>query len=166
MLFLPALFSRTQVFFIMPTHLAVAIVAQNTQDALAQARSLPAAVTLVEYRLDSMAQVDVAALAAQTPLPAIFTCRPVGQGGQFSGSEAERHHILHQALSTRHWVDVELDALPTLRPHIRQPKRVIGSHHDFTGMFTQWAELEAQIRARGAGIAKLVGMATDRKSVV
>ncbi len=150
----------------MPTHLAVAIVARHATDALAQARALPAQVTLVEYRLDMMQQVDVPRLAAETPLPAIFTCRPVAQGGQFSGSEAERRHILQQALATPHLVDVELDTLPALHPFIRHPQQVIGSQHDFAGMLKDWETLEKQMRTRGAGIAKLVGMAATVDDVL
>ncbi len=150
----------------MPTHLAVAIVATDTGDALAQARSLPLAVTLVEYRLDMMAAVDVAALTKQTPLPAIFTCRPISQGGRFDGPEADRRMILKQALSTGHLVDVELDALPALAPFIDHPARVIGSHHHFEGMLGDWGDLSERIRASGAGIVKLVGMAASEADVL
>ncbi len=144
----------------MTTHLAVAIVADTPAQALEQARSLPDAVSLVEYRLDMMTAPDVALLASQTPVPAIFTCRPRAQGGHFSGSENERRQLLRQALATGHVVDIEMDTLAALAGDIRQPERVIGSWHDFQGMPQDWAGLEKDIRALGAGIAKLVGLAS------
>ncbi len=145
----------------MSAHLAVAIVASDAADALAQARSLPSDVTLVEYRLDMMTTIDVQALAEQTPLPAIFTCRPVSQGGGFDGPETERRVILKQALTAGGVVDIEMEALPALAPFIVDPARVIGSHHDFGGMLRGWGELSRRIRDLGAGVAKLVGMAAS-----
>lgn len=143
----------------MSAHLAVAIVAATSSDALAQARSLPAAVSLVEYRLDSMDEVDVARLAHQSPIPAILTCRPQTQGGHFAGSERERLTILRQALATNALVDIEMTTLPALADAITRPQRIIGSHHDFSGMLGDWNSLEEHIGAMGAGIIKLVGMA-------
>lgn len=150
----------------MSTHLAVAIVADHTADALDKSRSLPPAVTLVEYRLDKMSEINIEALAAQTPIPAIFTCRPPSQGGDFGGAEKERRQILKRALGTKHWVDIEMAALPALADFISDPARVIGSQHDFRGMLGDWASLSARIHAMGAGIVKLVGMAATETDVL
>jgi len=150
----------------MSTRLAVAIVAADTADALAQARALPPSVTLVEYRLDMMAEADVALLAEQTPVPAIFTCRPRSQGGRFDGSETERRSILKQALATGHLVDIEMETLPELADSISDPARVIGSQHDFGGMLGDWGSWGQHILARGAGIVKLVGMAASTDEVL
>lgn len=143
----------------MPTHLAVSIVADNPQDAVEQAASLPADVTLVEYRLDFMARVDVAYLARRSPRPAIFTCRPPREGGHFQGSERERLALLAQAAATEHWVDVEMDSLASLRRMGVSSSRIIGSHHDFQGMVGDWWSLGVRMRALGASVVKLVGMA-------
>ncbi len=150
----------------MSTHLAVAIVADTPARALELAHSLPQGVSLVEYRLDFMDRVDVARLAEQSPLPAIFTCRSQTQGGRFRGSERERREILRQALETRHLVDIEMDTLAAMRPFIHDPARVIGSWHDFEGMLRDWGALDVRIRARGAGIVKLVGMAASEDDVL
>jgi len=150
----------------MSAHLAVAIVAETPLQALELARTLPPAVSLIEYRLDMMKKVDVALLAAQTPLPAIFTCRPESQGGRFAGSEAERLRILREALKTGHLVDVEMETLPLLADAISAPARVIGSQHDFEGMLGDWSALEMRIRALGPGVIKLVGMARDENDVL
>ncbi|RUA16719.1 MAG: hypothetical protein DSY55_03560 [Clostridia bacterium] len=148
------------------THLTVAIAADNADKALALARTLPPQVSLVEYRLDIMATVDIPLLAARTPVPAIFTCRPRSQGGHFSGPETERRAILREALATSHYVDIEMETLPHLANAIRIPGRVIGSHHNFSGMLHHWEDLAQRIRALGAGIVKLVGMATSERDAL
>ena len=149
----------------MPAHLAVAIVADDPRQALEQARSLPDAVTLVEYRLDLMDEVDVPFLAEQSPIPAIFTCRRRDQGGGCTGDESERLAILKQALATNHLVDIEMDTLPQLTPSHRTG-RVIGSWHDFRGMLGDWGSLGMRIHEMGADIPKLVGMAADEDDVL
>ena len=149
----------------MSTRLAVAIVADSPSEALEQARALPAAVTLVEYRLDLMTDIDVPLLARRTPIPAILTCRRRDQGGGFGGSEIERLEILKQALATRHIVDMEMDTLPQLAS-IRRIGKVIGSWHDFQGMLGDWGSLGLRIHAMGADILKLVGMAADEDDVL
>ena len=45
---------------------------------------------LVELRLDSVADPDVAAALAGPDVPVIVTCRPEWEGGAFKDSEAER----------------------------------------------------------------------------
>jgi len=150
----------------MSAHLAVAIVADTPDQALELVRSLPHGVSLVEYRLDFMNRVDVDRLARRSRLPAIFTCRPQTQGGRFRGSERERQDILRQALKTNHLVDIEMDALPAMRPFIHDPVRVIGSWHDFGGMLGDWGALSTRIRGLGAGVAKLVGMAATEDDVL
>ncbi|HHB89932.1 MAG TPA: type I 3-dehydroquinate dehydratase [Anaerolineae bacterium] len=147
------------------THLAVSIVARDATEALEKAATLPAEVTLVEYRLDKMARVDVPRLARETPLPAIFTCRPSWEGGDFQGSEEARLGILQEALGTAHWVDVELKTLEE-HPHLARMGRVIASQHDFAGMLGDWDALEARARALGARVVKLVGMAQSPDDVL
>ena len=150
----------------MSTHLAVAIVAEDTSHALRLARGLPPHVSQVEYRLDMMASPDVALLAARTPRPAIFTCRSVSQGGRFEGPESERRKILRQALATDHFVDIEMDTMAALRADIRNPHRVIVSWHDFTGMPGNWNEMGRKMRTLGAGVAKLVGTARSERDAL
>ena len=145
----------------MSAHLAVAIVAETPARALELARTLPPAVSLVEYRLDMMRSPDVALLAAQTPVPAIFTSRPKSQGGGFEGTEVERLRILRQGLETGHLVDIEMETLPLLADAIHDSGRIIGSQHDFGGMLGDWAALEMKMRGLGAGVVKLVGMARN-----
>ncbi|NOX61476.1 MAG: type I 3-dehydroquinate dehydratase [Chloroflexi bacterium] len=144
----------------MPTHLAVAIAATDTEAALEQAQQASAFATLVEYRLDLMDDFDLHKLIHNSPLPAIITCRWSEEGGRFPGSEQERRDILRQALVLgAAFVDIEAEALAELAPLAGPQMRIIGSHHDFQGMMGDWAATEIKLRARGAHIVKLVGMA-------
>ncbi len=147
-------------------HLAVAIVASDPAEALDKARDLPSEVTLAEFRLDWMTRVDVPRLARETPIPAIFTCRPSWEGGHFQGSERERLEILRQALQTSHWVDIELTTWEK-HPSLREARaRIILSKHDFQGMLRDWPGWERRMRHLGAGVAKLVGMAHEVRDVL
>ncbi len=66
---------------------------------------------LVELRLDSVADPDVAAALADRKSPVIVTCRPEWEGGAFKDSEAERRRILECALQQgAEYVDVESKA--------------------------------------------------------
>ncbi len=147
-------------------HLAVATAAGDTTDALAMAAECAAAgATLVEFRLDLMTDFNLARLLASSPLPAIVTCRPTYQGGQFSGSETERRAILQQAAGLgAPFIDVEAEALPLVAGQPRT--RLIGSYHDFETMFADWEGLGRQIAAAGADIIKLVGWAANTDDVL
>ena len=140
-------------------HLAVAIAAADTANALAQAHAIKHVATLVEYRLDLMGDFDLTQLLAESPLPPIITCRHPAQGGHFAGSERERQQVLHRAIALgAPFVDVEWETLPAFRDaHPRT--RIIGSHHDFQGMLDDWASTGLRIRRAGADIVKLVGAA-------
>ena len=66
---------------------------------------------LVELRLDSVADPDVAAALAGRTTPVIVTCRPEWEGGAFKDSEDERRRILECALQQgAEYVDVEFKA--------------------------------------------------------
>ncbi len=142
------------------THLAVAIAAPDTTSALGTARELASVATLVEYRLDLMADFDLAQLVARSPLPAIMTCRSPAEGGRFGGSERERRSLLQEAIALgAPLVDVEAGLLPELAAMPGRRTRLIGSRHDFSGMLGDWASAGLRLRAMGADIVKLVGTA-------
>ncbi len=155
-----------------PARLAIAIAAADTAAAMAMAQAAVGLADLVEYRLDGMGDFHLPALIAGSPLPAIITCRSRAQGGAFSGAEGERRRILAEAIALgAAFVDVEAEALPTLafsattalpRPHTR----LIGSQHDFAGMMGDWASAGLRLRALGADIVKLVGMARTADDVL
>ncbi len=149
------------------TQLAVAIGAADTTSALAQAHALEDIATLVEYRLDLMGDFELPRLLAESPVPAIITCRHPAQGGRFTGSEQERQQVLHHAIALgAPFVDVEWETLPAFSetPHPRT--RLIGSHHDFRGMLGDWASIGLRIRKAGADIVKLVGTAQQSDDIL
>src|SRR3979490_3540246 len=53
---------------------------------------------LVDLRLDSVSDPDVAGALAGRRRPVIVTCRPTWEGGRFAGSEEERKKLLAEAL--------------------------------------------------------------------
>ena len=149
------------------TYLAVPIAACDTAAALAQARAVADVATLVEYRLDLMADFDLATLLAASPLPAIITCRASDQGGDFRGTESERRHVLREAIHLAAlFVDVEAEALPELASLPRGRTRLIGSLHNFDGMPGDWASAGWRLRAMGADIIKLAGTAQRADDVL
>src|ERR1700682_2216400 len=52
---------------------------------------------MVELRLDSVSDPNVAGALAGRRRPVIVTCRPTWEGGRFAGSEDERRRILADA---------------------------------------------------------------------
>ncbi len=90
---------------------------------------------MVELRLDTVADIDVAGALAGRRLPAIVTCRPVWEGGFFRGSERERHRILAEAMSAgADYVDIEWAAgFDDLLTESRAGAVVL-SMHDFDGV--------------------------------
>ena len=149
------------------THLAVVIAAPDTPAALALAERHVGVATLVEYRLDLMADFDLVRLVEHSPLPAIITCRPPEEGGGFCGPERERRSLLREAIALdAAWVDVEAGALPELAALPRRRTRLIGSRHDFVGMLGDWASDGLRLRASGADVVKLVGSAHHTDDVL
>jgi 3-dehydroquinate dehydratase type I len=148
-------------------HLAVAVTAADGETALAQAAAVAPLATLVEYRLDGMTAFDLERLLAATPLPAIITCRSRREGGHFAGSEAERRALLHEAVTLgAAFVDAEATVLPELAARPHPHTCLIGSRHDFAGMLGDWATAGRHLRAQGADIVKLAGMAAHPDDVL
>src|SRR5207247_5483550 len=88
----------------------VSIVGPSMQEALAQVvGSLPFA-DMLEFRLDLITKPHIASLLSSARKPAIATCRPVWEGGNFRGSEHERIGVLElTSVFGVRYVDVELN---------------------------------------------------------
>ena len=90
--------------------LAVTVTATTTAELREKRDAVPDA-DLIELRLDSVADPNVAGALAARRRPVIVTCRPVREGGQFKGSEEERRRILADAISLgAEYVDIEWQA--------------------------------------------------------
>jgi 3-dehydroquinate dehydratase/shikimate dehydrogenase len=115
---------------------------------------------LVELRLDSVADIDVAGALGDRRLPVIVTCRPTWEGGRFSGSEEERRRILADALAQgAEYVDIEWrakfdDLLARTEGH-----RIVLSSHDFDGLPDDLTAQVRAMRATGAGVVKIAANA-------
>jgi len=110
---------------------------------------------LIELRLDSVSDPDVAGALEGRRLPVIVTCRPEWEGGGFRGSEDERRRLLGDALrSDAEYVDIESRARfdDLVASHGR---RVVLSYHDFAGVPDDLRGLVQAMRATGARVAKI-----------
>ena len=111
---------------------------------------------IVELRLDFAGAPDVAGVLAGRRRPAIVTCRPIWEGGQFEGDEEDRRRLLAEALRLgADFVDVEWRA--GFDDLIRQDQghHVIVSSHDFEAMPRDLAARYRAMRATGAAVVKI-----------
>jgi 3-dehydroquinate dehydratase/shikimate dehydrogenase len=116
---------------------------------------------LVEVRLDSVRDPDVAAALADRRRPVLVTCRPVWEGGAFSGSEEERKRILREALiAGADYVDIEARAGLDDLIGITGGRRIVLSVHDFEGVPGDLDDRVRAMRATGAEIVKIAVTAT------
>jgi 3-dehydroquinate dehydratase/shikimate dehydrogenase len=121
---------------------------------------------LVELRLDGVADADVEGALGGRRLPAVVTCRPVWEGGQFDGPEHDRCRMLARALALgAEHVDVEWRALRGAHAQAfeallaRDPRRVLLSAHDFAGVPADLVDQVRDMRSAGAGSIKVAVMA-------
>lgn len=117
---------------------------------------------LVELRLDTVADPDVAGALHGRRCPVILTCRSAREGGQFRGSEDERRRILLDAArSDADYVDVEWQARFADVTAVRRGRGSILSMHDFSGVPADLTARVAAMTRRGAEIVK-VAVAVSR----
>lgn len=115
---------------------------------------------MVELRLDTVRDPDVSAALAGRHLPVILTCRPMWEGGHFTGSEEERRRILAEAIALgADLVDVEWRANFTDLLAATGGRRIVLSHHEFSGVPADLAARLAAMRATGAEFVKVAVMA-------
>lgn len=111
---------------------------------------------IVELRLDTVADPSAAAALAGRKKPVIVTCRHQSQGGQFTGSEEERRALLSEALSLgAEYVDLEWRESCANLMEMTGGRRVVLSHHDFTGIPADLEALSREMLASGAEVVKL-----------
>ena len=117
-------------------------------------------VDMIELRLDSVADPDVAGALRDRRCPAIVTCRPTWEGGRFAGSEEERRRLLAEAIvGGAEYVDVEWSAGFHELFDQSTRHRIVLSTHDFEAMPADLVERRRAMRATGAGVIKIAGRA-------
>ena len=110
----------------------------------------------VECRLDHLqpppAPADAAAIVGACDLDVIATCRPVREGGKFTGPESDRLAILQAASEAgARYIDVEADVPPDERPD----GAIISSRHDFDSCPDDLDDLAAGLDASDAAVNKI-----------
>ena len=101
---------------------------RRTTAELRRQRDAVADADLVELRLDSVSDPDVAGALAGRRRPVIVTCRPTWEGGGFKGSEEERKRILDRGARARRGVRrrrVARALRRSHRPHRRPAHRAL-----------------------------------------
>ncbi|MEN8135442.1 MAG: type I 3-dehydroquinate dehydratase [Thermodesulfobacteriota bacterium] len=154
--------------------ICVSVAESDAGRALAVAAGAVAQAAVVEIRLDAMDRPLIAPFVEKVDVPLIFTCRPVWEGGSFTGTEEERFALLEEAVrSGAAYVDVELRADEKLRQHLLAVAReyqvqVIISWHDFKSTASAQALqsiFQEQYRS-GADIGKIVTTARNFQDVL
>ncbi|MFI5178811.1 MAG: shikimate dehydrogenase [Vicinamibacterales bacterium] len=135
--------------------LCVTVSAPTTAD-LRRQRDEATDADLVELRLDSVADPNVAGALAGRRGPVIVTCRPTWEGGAFKGSEEERHRLLADAMSLgAEYVDLEWKAHWDDLLGQRGGQGVVLSMHDFEGVPADLPSRLRAMRSTGAEVVKI-----------
>ena len=135
--------------------LCVTVTAATTAE-LRQKRDAVADADLIELRLDTVSDPSVAGALAGRRRPAIVTCRPAWEGGEFKGPEEARKQILADALSLgAEYVDVEWRA--RFDDLIAQAggRRIVLSAHDYLGVPIDLTARVHAMRSTGAEVIKI-----------
>ena len=118
----------------MKPQLCVTVTAPTTA-ALREARDRVERADLIELRLDTVSDPDVAGALAGRRRPVVLTCRAAWEGGSFKGSEDERRRILEQAIEQdAEYVDIEWQARFDDLIARTGGRRIVLSSHDFQQM--------------------------------
>lgn len=111
---------------------------------------------LVELRLDTVSDPDVASALADRQRPVVITCRPSWEGGSFQGSEEERHRLLQQAIDLgADFVDVEWRARFDDLIARRAGRGIVVSSHEFGAIGSDPMDRYRAMRMTGAEVVKL-----------
>ena len=141
--------------------LCVTVTAATTAE-LRDKRDTVGDADLVELRLDSVSDPNVAAALDGRRRPVVITCRPAWEGGGFKGSEEERKQILSDALALgAEYVDVEWRAQFTDLVARTGGKRIVLSAHDYHGVPIDLEERVHAMRSTGAEVVKIAAATTS-----
>src|SRR5206468_6737555 len=139
----------------MPPLLCVTVTGATTAE-LRRQRDAVVDGDLVELRLDTVSDPDVAGALADRRRPAIVTCRPAWEGGQFRGSEEERRRLLTEALALgAEYVDVEWRAHFDDLIAASGGRRIVLSAHDFDMVPIDLTARVHAMKSTGAEVVKL-----------
>src|SRR5437762_9621661 len=154
-----------EAFFVsMPKPLLCVTVTAPTMAELRRQRDEVVDADLIELRLDSVSDPDVAGALAGRRRPVIVTCRPEWGGGRFKGAEEDRRRLLADAWALgAEYVDIESRARFDDLLAQSGGRRVVLSYHDFDAVPVDLAGLVQAMRSTGAEVVK-VAVKTARLS--
>ena len=142
------------------TLLCVPITAGTNEAAILDMHKAEEVADIVELRLDYIHEVDLGRLLAHKSLPVIATCRPVREGGRFSGGQSSRLRLLQDACRLgADFVDIELEAWSDFNPEGRT-KRII-SYHNLKETPANLEDIGKRMMSTDADIIKLATMANS-----
>jgi 3-dehydroquinate dehydratase/shikimate dehydrogenase len=144
--------------------LCAVVTAPTLAELRARRDAASAGADIVELRLDTVADPDVAGALQDRRGPVIVTCRAVSEGGHFRGPEAARLALLEQAWDAgADFVDIEFAAWRDAA-WVRQTggARLVVSSHDFTGVP---ADLAARYRAMSETGAAVIKVAVTARAL-
>ena len=151
----------------MPCAQLCATVTAETTAELRARRDEACDADLVELRLDTVRDLDLEGALADRTRPVLVTCRPVWEGGQFTGSEDERHAILRRALELgADWVDLEWRGGFEALIAERRGRNIVLSMHDFEGTPGDLEDRYRFMRGTGAEVVKLAVLSRSAGDVV
>lgn len=140
---------------------------------LAKTRALAAKVekdsTFFELRADFLSNLNeelIYSLKKILKLPTIFTLRDIKNGGQFTGSNAEKLNFYRQAVDASYeYLDLELDS-PLTDVFDRKKSKLIVSYHNFsaTPSLAKLRSVIVQAQSKNPDMIKIatfVNQATD-----
>src|SRR2546428_11690721 len=135
--------------------LCITVTAPTTAELRQRRDEVPDA-DLIELRLDSVSDPNVAGALAGRDRPVIVTCRPTWEGGLFTGSEEERKRLLADALALgAEYVDLEWRARFDDLIAQRAGRGIVLSSHDFEGVPVDLPARLRAMRSTGAEVVKL-----------
>src|SRR5688572_29611258 len=138
-----------------PARLCVTVTADTTAE-LRTRRDQVQDADLVELRLDTVKDPSAAGALAGRRKPVIVTCRPQSHGGHFQGSEEERRSVLTEAFALgAEYVDLEWQGSCADLMERTGGRRVVLSHHDFTGVPADLRDMTQAMLGSGAEVVKM-----------
>lgn len=159
----------------MKTHIAVPITATGLKQALKDIAKANKVANIIELRLDflkaALKPKDIQTLIKACGKPVICTCRPIPEGGKFSGREEERKAMLQNAIeSGADFVDVEISSGLPFRKEIFEltsqlgVKIILSAHFlDRTPPRPELDNLFADMERERPFAAKIIGTALSDK---
>lgn len=140
----------------MPKPLLCVTVTAATTAELRQRRDAVEEADLIELRLDTVGDPDVAGALAGRRRPVLLTCRPAWEGGHFKGSEEERKRLLADAITLgADYVDIEWRARFDDLVAQGGGRRIVLSTHDFDGVPIDLTARLHAMRSTGAEVVKI-----------